>query len=363
VVVMVMKQIAQISFFLGSSILAPVSLAQNIQPMVFSHGEWEIACSNIGTCRAAGFQSENTDEDLQPASILITRKAGERQPVKIEYLLSNDEELSIKDPIRLWLNGQDYGVVSSPKNTEELLSGEFNGKQVQALLKLANQNVKIEFKNKTEHWIVSDAGMTAVLLKMDDFQKRIGTIGALIRKGTKNETGILKSQPKTIVKRVKTDEKEYLTLAPHSPQYNSVLSSLITAKTKQNGADDNCEGTYDSDQDGYNFGNIQLYKLSHQRVLATMLCWRGAYNAGYGAWVLNESLQGPAVLVTDSMTDLSSGELYASHKGRGLGDCWSHEQWIWNGQNFIHTEEGWTGACKGFAGGAWSLEKIETDVR
>ena len=39
-------------------------------------------------------------------------------------------------------------------------------------------------------------------------------------------------------------------------------------------------------------------------------------------------------------------------------------QWIWDGQNFVHTIDRWTGMCKALAaGGVWNLDKIEAVVR
>lgn len=50
--------------------------------------------------------------------------------------------------------------------------------------------------------------------KMDDFQKRIGTVGALVKKGSANETKVLMPEPRLLVKRIKTSNKPYLTLQP-----------------------------------------------------------------------------------------------------------------------------------------------------
>ena len=355
-----MKKAVLILTLIIASFVAQSGFAQTIDPLSFDHGDWELVCSNIGTCRAAGYQSENY-ENTQPASILITRKAGMNEPILIQYALAlyENHEEEVTDPIHLFLNNHDYGVVSKK---EDPLNGQFNSKQTQAFLKFSPVHVKIKFKSKQHTWLVSDKGMTAVLLKMDDFQKRVGTTGALVRKGKKNEQQVLKAAPKLMVKRIKTDEKPYLELGESSPQYKYILASLMEAKPKPEDEYDSCEGLYDSEQDKYSLGTIYLYKLSHQKVLATVLCWRGAYNEGYGAWILNDSLTGPATFVTELVSDVLSGELFSAQKGRGIGDCWSHDQWIWNGQQFIHTEDGWSGACRGFTGGAWSLEKIESQI-
>ena len=65
--------------------------------------------------------------------------------------------------------------------TELPLMGKLNSLQVNAVLQQSKQKTEIVFKNAQHEWKISDAGMTAVLLKMDDFQKRIGTVGALLK--------------------------------------------------------------------------------------------------------------------------------------------------------------------------------------
>lgn len=60
--------------------------------------------------------------------------------------------------------------------------GKLSSLQTNALLQQSKQKTEIIFKNAQHQWKISDEGMTAVLLKMDDFQKRIGTVGALVKR-------------------------------------------------------------------------------------------------------------------------------------------------------------------------------------
>jgi len=57
------------------------------------------------------------------------------------------------------------------------------------------------------------------------------------------------------------------------------------------------------------------------------------------------------------------GEISASHKGRGLGDCWSRSSWIWDGTRFVLAYEGTTGLCRSVPGGTWELPTHVTTVR
>lgn len=337
--------------------------AKPTQALSFQHGEWELYCSNTGTCQAAGYQSD--DGESLPASILLRRQAGVKQSVQTEFGLGSDYGETLQSNklknIHFYINNKDLGRVDVDGD-EAPLMGVLNRQQSNALLQQANQSVKIEFKNNTYRWRVSDQGMTAVLLKMDDFQKRVGTKTALVKKGLADESKVLAAQAKIVVKKVKTAEQVYLTIQPDAKQYKALHNKLMAARPKQQDDYDACEGIYKDDAQRPQA--IDLYKLTNNKVLATTLCWRGAYNEGYGAWVLDQSLSGKVTYVTEMASDIGSGEIYASQKGRGIGDCWSMNQWIWDGQNFVHTIDRWTGMCKGLAaGGIWSLDKIEAVVQ
>ncbi len=340
---------------------SPLTLAKEIQGMSFSHQDWEVYCSNTGTCRAAGYQ----DDHLQnmPATILLTRKAGAKQTVQGTFALSSfDQALDSKklNNLNFFINHQDYGRVNI-NISEQLLTGTLNSKQLNALLQQSRKKVNLVFKNAYYTWQVSDAGMTATLLKMDDFQKRMGTVAALVKPGTADESKVLAAQPKRVVIKVKTPEKPYLILQPKTRQYQNLHPLLMAARPTQSDAAEFCEGIYDGE--GAKPQAIELYKLTNNKVLATTLCWRGAYNEGYGVWVINQSLTGKPSFVTESASDFAAGEISSAQKGRGIGDCWKTSEWIWQGQAFVQTVDRWSGMCKGFAGGAWDLDLIEAVVK
>lgn len=340
----------------------PTAFAQPIQGTSFSHLNWEVYCSNTGTCRAAGYQDDNHQD--YPASILLTRKAGAQQALQVDFALSNNDQAFDQNKLKnihFYINDKDYGVVSID-GSEAPLIGTLNIKQRNGLQQQAKQNAKIVFKNAHYTWQISDAGMTAALLKMDDFQKRIGTVGALVKRGKASESKVLTAQPKLMIRKVKTAEKPYLTLQPQSKPYANLHKILMAAKPSMKDSGDFCEGIYT--EKGAQSQAIELYSLSNHKVLATTTCWRGAYNEGYGAWVIDRSLKGKATFVTESASDFGNGEIGSAHKGRGIGDCWAMSVWIWNGQVFVQSLDRWSGMCKGIAaGGVWNLDRIESVVR
>lgn len=56
--------------------------------------------------------------------------------------------------------------------------------------------------NAGRRWPLSDRGASAVLLKMDAFQSRLGTRGALVRKGDHDQTKVLPAVPAPQVRAV-----------------------------------------------------------------------------------------------------------------------------------------------------------------
>ena len=101
-------------------------------------------------------------------------------------------------------------------------------------------------------------------------------------------------------------------------------------------------------------------RLSDTQLLVSRFCWRGAYNEGYGFWVVQDTPPFQATLVTTMGTGYadgySNGEISYSYKGRGMGDCWRSGAWAWNGKRFVLSEKTSTGMCRGFlGGGSWKL--------
>ena len=104
--------------------------------------------------------------------------------------------------------------------------------------------------------------------------------------------------------------------------------------------------------------------LTRDRMLVSARCWRGAYNEGHGYWVANRKAPFAPVLVTASGSDYGDGIIDASHKGRGIGDCWGGDTWAWDGARFVHVASGTTGMCREImAGGAWNLPTLVTELK
>lgn len=149
--------------------------------------------------------------------------------------------------------------------------------------------------------------------------------------------------------------------APEKPldaQQDSLIRPLLQAATRQ----DDCERLYpDPDNQPE---NITVTPLDEKHVLLSSLCWRAAYNEGYGYWVMDAAMKGKPKLVTSSGTSYQKGIIDMAQKGRGLGDCWGNESWVWDGKAFQLSSSYTTGMCRYLrAGGTWVLPTWVTDVK
>lgn len=324
----------------------------------FQHGDWEIACDNTGTCRAAGYQ---TDEDAHAVSVLLTRKAGPGTTVAGQLMLGQygDDDVAmlerLPDPaiLQMRIDGKALGTVSV---SHETAIGQLSAEQVAALIASLSRQSRIEFLAGGDSWHLSGEGASAVLLKMDDAQGRIGTRGALVRKGPHDEQQVPAAQPMPLVHAAK--------VLDHATTPSPVLQRQAATLQKQLAATasaDDCANLFEARPDELSF---EAARLDDGHWLVSVMCWQAAYNEGYAYWVIHAQPPFAPVLVTTDGSGYADGGIASSQKGRGLGDCLSSERWTWDGRQFVQTALSGSGMCKLMApGGAWELPTLVTGIR
>jgi hypothetical protein len=307
----------------------------------FEHKDWQLACDNTRTCRAAGYQPDGGD--APPVSVLLTRAAGPGTPVDGELQLGTmDDDAPRPGSVRVAVGGQAVGTVKLDGDGHGVLPAAVT----QALLKALAGTAAIAFSGGGTTWRLSGEGAAAVLLKMDDLQGRVGTPSALVRKGTAPETGVKPPLPAPVVRAVRVAK------APRPG--DDALAARIVATLRHV---PDCDLLDDADAHRDPSDAPALWHLDATRVLVTAPCWRAAYNAGDGYWVANATPPYDPVLVTASGTDFDEATgISSQQKGRGIADCLGEDAWTWDGRAFVHTRETTTGMCRGVvAGGAWDL--------
>ncbi len=312
----------------------------------FTHKDWDLVCDNTLTCRAIGYSAEDIDP---AATVLITREAGPSTPVINRVMLADyDGETASKAPGEplLLIDNQSQGKLLEAYNG----LWQMNDRQFNAFKQALRRDSKISFVDKVNEYIFSGAGSSAVLLKMDDVQGRGGTIGALMKKGSNSESGAKKPVPlPRIVKAVVRDKESRGLTQQETALIKPVLMKHIADFSE-------CDGEQVAE-------NWQIASLNEKQSLVMVPCWMGAYNSGGTYFVISNDMSSPPEMVTDSATSYDDGVIRFAMKGRGLGDCWSYEEWVWDGTHFVPSASRDTGRCRLISvGGAWDLPLLKTQV-
>lgn len=321
--------------------------AETTLPQVqFEHKDWEIACDNTRTCRAAGYQ---TEEIGASASVMLTRAAGPDQAVTAEVQLAqNEDDSKLPGVLQMFVGKQALGAIRLDR---EKRLGTLSPTQTAALLAALTKNTVIEWRAGKASWTISNMGANAVLLKMDEFQGRIGTPQALVRKGDKPETGVLPALPRPVVHSVKPKDGAEI-------KFTAGEHAALLAGLRQSDQQNDCEKLHQGAPD------LNAYPLSAQTMLVSTTCWMGAYNTGEGYWITNRRAPYSPRFVTDEANEYHDGVLTAFQKGRGIADCIGYKTWTWDGKDFMLTSVSTTGMCRQFAtGGAWDFPTLVSEVR
>lgn len=325
------------------------------EPIEFFHKDWLTVCDNTRTCRMAGYQDETDD---MPVSVLFTRSPGPDQAPRglVKFGHRNDAWLAgMSAPWHAKLQVGGIAVGQIRVEPTEMM-GELSSSQVQAVLQGLQQGKPIEWSFGNERWRLSGAGSTAAFLKSDEAQGRVGTPGALARKGTRSETQVLGPIPAPTVRQARIPPPTQTNGLPEP-----VPDALHKIIVERAGREPACDRDLLSGAGAQ--GPLVVSRIGSSKLLISTPCWRGAYNEGIAYWLANEKQPHDPVLITTSGTEFEDGVIRSSQKGRGLGDCWSTQAWVWDGLHFAHTESVTTGLCRMVAaGGAWIMPLVITKV-
>ena len=353
------KRILSIFTAIGAGLISQQIMAA--APVEFTYQDWQVICDNTRTCRLAGYQTE--DNNNLPVSVLLIRRAGANAGVIGKVKLGGAKDSSSKallqlgnrHRISLFINDKDLGETKAFSTASG--DADLTSDQVTALLDAINKSSKIELVLRNTRWRLSDKGATAVMLKADEAQGRIGTSSAFINTipVTESNNTVLSPKPAPQLRLVTPNA----TLRANSNKKFSMKSSQLAALMQSTIKDVSSDCPNLSDTSPW-----RINRLNGTKMFVQHGCWLSAYNAGSGAWVMNDSPPYNPVLVTTNATDYDNGKISAVHKGRGLGDCLNQTYWIWTGTRFTKSYESSTGLCRLVeVGGAWRMPTYVTEVK
>jgi hypothetical protein len=339
---------------------APLALlAQDAQPGVrFQHKDWELACDNTGHCTAAGYQRDGD----RPVSVKLERAPGPNTPIKAQLQLGTDPDTPEADRqlppgtrLVLTIGERRVGRAIGPFGGESPVL-DLPAEQAQAVLAALRGTDEIVWRaGPARVWTLSGDGANAVLLKMDEAQGRLGTPGALRRKGTRPEAQVPGPRPLPVVQEVMVQAPTPADLALASEPPQDLLAALRGAL----GPEDDCERLEPGAEEA---PKLSVDRLGPRLLRVSTLCWVAAYNAGAGVWELSDGPPWRARLVTTMASDLTPTGINMSQKGRGMGDCFATQDWVWDGQRHRATQIGDSGMCKFFFGGSWPMVTLRSQV-
>jgi hypothetical protein len=200
----------------------------------FTHHDWELVCAKTRTCRAAAC----SEEEVEPsATVLFNLAAGPGQAVKTQLKPLHHDEPAQPSPavLQMQFGERELGTVSLDRKSAIAELSALGCTNCPAP-RCSAQRQRDHVNRWRGAWTISVKGANAVLLKMDEFQGRLGTPGPLVGIGNKAKRLPLPPASDTGNRRSKRSE---LGRQP--------ASSLIPAKTKLAGRTAHSVADEDSD--------------------------------------------------------------------------------------------------------------------
>ena len=316
-------------------VLAPVVAAADTN----SFKDWTVVCDNQRTCQVAGFSAD--DSEL-PAVLRLSRGGEAGAPAKVEIDLLGETGFAGKAPT-LVIDGR---VVMTARAVTSRDSADFTAvlddAQVGPLLGAARNGTLLSVRaGDKDLGQVSLAGMVAALRYVDDQQKRVGTVTAMVAKGSGPAAGVPAPPPLPIVHPAPAIAQIGLSSKP--PPAVAALAHKA-----------------ECDVEPGSEGKPEAFRLSADKVLWQMPCGGGAYNFSSLFVVVDKNGRAGLAplenvddgLATNADYDPKTRILDAYDKGRGIGDCGNSSQWVWTGDAFVLSKAAVMPVCRGY-GGDW----------
>lgn len=313
-----------------SIILALAAAAASPQPgELKTFRDWTVGCDNGRACKAVALVPESEDGDKY---LMLAVERGPEAQAKAEL------RWPVPDgpPRRVTLT-VDGKVVAQSGAGALVLDGTLTA----ALA--AGFTVEVTAQGGGKVGDASLGGLAAAMRYIDDKQKRVGTVTALIARGT--ATTVPPPLPLPVV-----------TMPPGDSRPPRALS---VARVTQLIGPDNAKCDYSDAK-----VEPEAYRLDARTSLVTVVhpCGNGAYNYFSSAFLVDETGKArPATFDTDKPNpkdgenlglvnagyDPKTRRLSSFMKGRGLGDCGSGQEFVWDGSRFRLVEQTEMGECRG----------------
>ncbi|GGB60307.1 hypothetical protein GCM10011505_46320 [Tistrella bauzanensis] len=315
--------------------------------------DWWVACDNRHSCTAFGTAPAMSDAVFGTWLSVARDGDGDAVPRLAIGILLADEATT--GPVTATLTVPGGGGSLPPIDAtidQGMLMAPLPASMAAAVLPALRQANMLEItvtapaKGVLAATRVSLAGASAALLYIDDAQKRVGTVTALVRPGDKPASTIPPVPPVPVV-------------TPPQPSTSAVPAGLPA------GFDAHPLGD-DCDPQAREMVPPLIGRLDAAHVLYGAVCMAGAYNMVYQLWVEDQKGQiatadiemPDGISPIDLMNvdyDADNRMLSSYAKGRGIGDCGTAASWVWDGRRFRLTSLIAMEVCQGIPADAWPV--------
>lgn len=310
--------------------------------------DWTAVCDNLRNCTAIGFAGE-ADEEI--AYLVVSRAAAATAPPRA-MLAHLHEDGGRAGRWRVALDGKPFAAVAeaAPKSGDNYDRLQLPPAQAAALIAAVRNGSTLTLTEGGKPiGVISLSGAAAALLYIDDQQKRVGTVTALARPGSKPASDVPPSPAAPVV-----------TAGAFVPQ-SALPRTAPKSVTRALEAVPDCIRDKDSEPD-------MVARLAPGVLLWGLICDRAAYNV-LDAFIVSDETGGGARLVRlpgppgqepafaetamNVNYDARTRRLTSFSKGRGLGDCGETDEWVWDGKAFRIVRQATMPECRGVSPDDW----------
>src|SRR5579883_284202 len=323
--------------------------------------DWLAACDNLRSCTAYGFDTDPGGY----AYVRLTRDGGGDAPLRITIAVNVQEGSKFKvtcdDPALGGLPAEATAgeanqdddlkrlVIADPKAIEILVASLRKAKKL-IVTRVDAPGATASDPAVTE---ISLNGVVAAMLWIDDQQKRLDTVTALVKRGNKPASAVPPAPASPVVTAVKV---------PPKGAKDEKAPAAVIAKARSI-----CEDKTISESE-------DATRLATDQVMYWFQCkdQSGAYNYLYALIIeqrgkpvravefklpheVAATADGGVEMNMNPGFDESTQTMTLFNKGRGIADCGQASDWAWDGHGFRLIQSRQMPTCKGVAPNDWAV--------
>lgn len=308
---------------------------------VVTFKDWSVGCDNGLACQAVALMPGDLPGGT--LSVVLNRREGAKTTPVIEITGA----ASKSDRYRILIDGRVAGSGTIKVGSETLqLSGANAIRVARAMAK--GKSMRLVDGTGAQMGFASLAGASAAFRHADAAQGRAGSRGAIVAVGRKPAAARKSPLPVLTVKKIKPSD-----MLPDA-------SALVALSESSPCAAERFGPTQDA---AYSLGT----GANGAQALVLLNCGSGAYNFSSAAYVGQRDAKGkwqfaPAIfdyapvrrtesdnlaLIVNADWDPATQSLSGYSKGRGIGDCGSAENYVWDGAVFRLKHASMMDECRG----------------